>query len=156
MDVFTVSFFGHREIDDLFSLEEELNKLISGLMWEKEYVELLVGRDGDFDQLVSSTIRKCKRSVRNDNSAHVWVMPYFLAEYRDNEQAFLNYYDEIEIFSSGSALHFKAAFQARNQSMADRSNLVVFCVERRTGGAYQTLRYVQKKQIPFINLREIK
>ena len=156
MDVFTVSFFGHRKIDDLFSLEEELKKLISDLMWEKEYVELLVGRDGDFDQLVSSTIRRCKRSVRDDNSAHVWVMPYLLAEYRDNEQAFYDYYDEIEIYSAGSNPHFKAAFQARNRSMADRSDLVVFCVEHRKGGAYQTLRSVQQHQIPFINLKEIK
>ena len=155
MEIFTVSFFGHRQIEDLFSMEEELEKIISNLMWEKEYVEFLVGRDGDFDQLASSTIRRCKRSVRDDNSAHVWVMPYPLSEYRDNEQAFYDYYDEIEIFGGTANTHFKAAFQARNRSMADRSNLVIFCVERRNGGAYQTLRYVEKKGIPFINLREI-
>jgi len=152
LDVFTVSFFGHRRIEYLFSLEEELERIISGLMWEKEYVEFLVGRDGDFDQLVSSVVRRCKRSVRDDNSALVWVMPYPLAEYRDNEQAFHDYYDEVEIFSGESRTHFKSAFQARNRSMVDRSDLVIFCVERREGGAYQTLQYARKNNVPIVNL----
>lgn len=156
IDTYTVSFFGHRSIDNLFSLEKGLEKIISGLMWEKGYIEFLVGRDGDFDRLVASTIRRCKKSVRDDNSALVWVLPYPTAEFRDNEQFFHDYYDEIEIFSGSSKTHFKSAFQARNRSMADRSHLVVFCVERMEGSAYQTLRYVEKKEIPFINLREIK
>ena len=42
----------------------------------KEYVEFLVGRDGEVDQLVSSTVRRCKRTVRDDNSALVLVLPY--------------------------------------------------------------------------------
>ena len=155
LEVFTVSFFGHRNMDDLFALEDELEKLVSSLMWEKDYVEFLVGRDGDFDQLVSSVIRRCKQSVRDDNNALVWVMPYPLAEYRDNEQSFHAYYDEVEIFDGTSKTHFKSAFQARNRSMVDRSDLVVFAVERKQGGAWQTMQYVEKKGIPFINLREI-
>lgn len=154
METFTVSFFGHRQIDQLFSLEDEIEKIVSDLMREKKYVEFLVGRDGDFDQLVASTIRRCKRSVRDDNNALVWVMPYPLAEYLNNEQSFHNYYDEVEIFGGTANTHFKSAFQARNRSMADRSDLVIFCVERREGGAYQTMKYVEKRQIPFINLRE--
>jgi len=155
VEIFTVSFFDHRQIDDLFAVEAELETLVGRLMNEKEYVEFLVGRDGDFDQLVSSVVRRCKRSVRDDNNALVWVMPYPLAEYRDNERSFHEYYDEVEIFGGVSITHFKSAFQARNRSMVDRSQLVVFAVERKQGGAYQTLQYVEKKGIPFINLRAI-
>ena len=68
MNIFTVSFFGHRIIDRPFPIEQQLEKLIRELLTEKEYVEFLVGRDGD-DQLVSSSVRRCKRAIRDDNSA---------------------------------------------------------------------------------------
>ena len=68
MQLFTVSFFGHRQIDNFVEIELLLEKLIRGLMLSKEYIEFLVGRDGDFDQLVSSTVLRCKRTVRDDNS----------------------------------------------------------------------------------------
>lgn len=99
MQIFTVSFFGHRQIDNCFEIELLLEKLIRELMLSKEYVEFLVGRDGDFDQLVSSTVLKCKRTVRDDNSSLIWIMPYLIAEYRNNEEAYNNYYDEVEICS---------------------------------------------------------
>ena len=64
MSQYTVSFFGHRVIADPLMIEQRLETLIRKLLKEKEYVEFLVGRDGEFDQLVSSVIRRCKRSVR--------------------------------------------------------------------------------------------
>ena len=76
MNICTVSFFGHRQIDDVFKIEKQLEALIRELLLTKEYVEFLVGRDGEFDQLVSSTIRRCKRNTRDDNSALVLVLPY--------------------------------------------------------------------------------
>lgn len=151
MDTFTVSFFGHRYIDNPFPIEKALEELIGSLLRSKEYVEFLVGRNGDFDQLVSSTIRRCKREIREDNSAHVWVLPYLIADFRDNEEDYRSYYDEIEVFGSRNG-HYKAAFQARNQSMVDRSHLVVFYVERKEGGAYQTMRYAQKHGKHIFNL----
>lgn len=154
LETYTVSFFGHRRIDDVVRLEEALEEVICRLLWEKEYVEFLVGRDGDFDLLVASTIRRCKRNVRDDNSALVWVLPYPTAELRDNEESFRNYYDEIEICDSSAGKHFKAAIQIRNRNLVDRSALAVFCVERESGGAYQTLQYAKKKDIPMINLGE--
>ena len=95
--IYTVSFFGHRIIEDPLRIERYVEMLVRKLLDEKEYVEFLVGRDGDYDQLVSSTVRRCKRVVRDDNSALVWVMPYETAEYRDNVEAFHDYYDDIEV-----------------------------------------------------------
>lgn len=54
MTTFTVAFIGHREIDDLYRIENQLEEIIKDLLRSHEYVELLVGRDGDFDQAVSS------------------------------------------------------------------------------------------------------
>ena len=154
MDTFTVSFFGHRYIDNPFPVEKALDELIGALLRSHEYVEFLVGRNGDFDQLVSSTIRKRKREIRDDNSAHVWVLPYLTADFRDNEEDYRGYYDEIEVFGSRSG-HYKAAFQARNRSMVDRSHLSVFCVERNEGGAWQTMKYAQKQGKNIINLYDV-
>ena len=42
--------------------------------------------------------------------------------------------------------------QIRNQEMVDRSDLVIFCVERSSGGAYQTMKYAIKNQKNIINL----
>ena len=67
MNLFAVSFFGHREIDDPFVIERQLESIIRELLLTKEYVEFLVGRDGEFDQLVSSTVRRCKRTRRFNN-----------------------------------------------------------------------------------------
>ena len=153
MNTYTVSFFGHRYIDNPYPIEKALDELIGSLLRSKDYVEFLVGRNGDFDQLVSSTIRRCKREIRDNNSAHVWVLPYMTADYRDYEEDYRAYYDEIEVFSSAGG-HYKAAFQARNRSMVDRSHLVVFFVERKEGGAYQTMRYAIQQGKDYINLAE--
>ena len=153
MNTYTVSFFGHRYIDNPFPIEKVLMELIGSLLRNKDYVEFLVGRNGDFDQLVSSVIRRCKREIRKDNSAHVWVLPYVTADYRDYEEDYRAYYDEIEVFDSAGK-HFKAAFQARNRSMVDRADLVVFCVERNEGGAYQTMRYAIQQGKQYINLSD--
>ena len=56
LTIFTVSFFGHRQIDDPFTIEDKLERLIRELLTTKEYVEFLIGRDGEFDQLVASTV----------------------------------------------------------------------------------------------------
>ena len=154
MNTFTVSFFGHRVIEDPLRIEQRLEPLIRKLLKEKEYVEFLVGRDGEFDQIVSSTIRRCKRTIRDDNSAHVWVLPYPTADFRDNEEAYRDYYDEIEICASSAGGHFKGAYQTRNREMVDRADLIVFCIQHESGGAWQTMKYARKQNIPYINLNE--
>ena len=154
MEVFTVSFFGHRMIDDVLEIENRLEQLIRTLLSEHEYVEFLVGRDGEFDQLVSSAIRRCKREYRSDNSSHIWVLPYLTAEYRDNKESFRDYYDEIEVCESAAGSHYKNAHQTRNRAMVDRSDLVVFCIQHASGGAWQTMKYAKKQGVLCINLNE--
>ena len=154
LNTYTVSFFGHRIIKDPLLMEQRLESLICKLLKEKEYVEFLVGRDGEFDQIVSSTIRRCKRNIRDDNSTHVWVLPYVTAEFRDNEESFREYYDEIEICGAADG-HFKGAHQKRNREMADRSDLIVFCIQRESGGAWQTMKYARKQNKPYINLNDL-
>ncbi len=152
LNTYTVSFFGRRILESPMLMEQRLEILIRKLLKEKEYVEFLVGRDGEFDQIVSSVIRRCKRNIRDDNSAHIWVLPYPTAEFRHHEESFRQYYDEIEICDSAATSHFKGAHQARNRAMVDRSNLVVFCIQHENGGAWQTMNYAKRRAVPYMNI----
>lgn len=155
MNLYTVSFFGHRQIDNVFVIEQHLETIIRELLITKEYVEFRIGRDGEFDQLVASTVRRCKRVIRDDNSALVLVLPYTTAEYQNNEQSFHEYYDEIDICAASAQRHFKSAHQIRNRSMVDRSDLVIFCVKHNSGGAYQTMQYAKKENANIVNLPDV-
>ncbi|WP_243414201.1 hypothetical protein [Pseudoflavonifractor phocaeensis] len=114
----------------------------------------MVGRGGDFDQIVSSAVKRFQRRIRADNSSLVWILPYPTAELRNYEESFSAYYDEIEICDAAQNSHPKRAYQIRNRQMVDRSDLVVFYVEHNSGGAYQTMQYAQGKGKRIINLAE--
>ena len=88
LEIFTVAFFGHRYIDNPYKLEELLEEHIRKLIDEKEYVDFLVGRNGEFDQCASSTVLRVRKNVRDDNSALVLMLPYPTAEYLNNEEYF--------------------------------------------------------------------
>ena len=154
LNVYTVSFFGHREIERYRETEAALEKVIYQLLTEHEYVEFLIGRSGEFDQLVSSTVHRVRKRLDCSNSSLVLVLPYVTAEFRDNEESFYAYYDEVEICQSASEGHFKAAMQTRNKEMVDRSDLVIFNVDHASGGAYQTMKYAKKNEISYINISE--
>ena len=152
---FTVSFFGHRYVEDFSGVERTVERILSELFQRNEMIELLVGKDGEFDQIVSSSIKRAKRQYGDYYCSHVWVLPYPTAELRDNENAFYEYYDAIEIASNITGnTHPKAAFQARNRMMVDRSDLVIFYVDHPKGGAYQTYQYAMKQEKEIINIVE--
>ena len=153
MNTYTVSFFGHREIENFSEMELRLESLIRDLIEQKEYVEFLVGRNGEFDQLVASTVLRLKRIVREDNSALVLILPYMTAEFANNQESFERYYDEIEISAIAAGKHFKSAIQARNREMVERSDMVI-CYVIHKGGAYQSVQYAKKQNKKIINVAE--
>lgn len=154
----TVSFFGHRQLPDPLltaQLEKALTQFISDRLNEQVYVEFLVGRNGEFDRLVTAVIRRCHKTIRRDNSALVLTLPYATAEYRNNESAFCDFYDDICIINTPRGRHAKSAYRTRNRAMIDRSDIVVFYVDHPFGGAYQALCYAIKTGTAYINLGEI-
>lgn len=156
LEIYTVAFFGHRYIDQFAVAETGVEEIVRKLLESKEYTEFLVGREGDFDQIVSSTIKRLKRSGRDDNSSLTWVLPYPTAELENNEKDYEKYYDNIEVCEESSRSHFKGAIQIRNKNMVDRADLIVCYVEHQSGGAYQTIKYAEKQGKHIINLAEEK
>ena len=157
LNIYTVSFFGHRYIDNASEVEQHLDCLLHDLIVQKEYVEFLVGRDGDFDTIASAAIKRAIHSYGYGNAHFILMLPYMKAEYRDNEKEFLDYYDEVEVCTESSEAHPKSAIQVRNRCMVDRSDLVVCCIQHKSGGAYKTVQYAVKqgKQVRNLSDRQL-
>ena len=117
-------------------------------------MDFVVGRNGEFDQCVSSTVLRVRKNVRDDNSALVLVLPYVTAEYLNNEEYFHDYYTDIEISYSASMAHPKSAIQIRNREMVDRASLIICYIEENTGGAWQSVKYAIEQGKTVINLAE--
>ena len=102
MNIYTVSFFGHRRVEFGADIENRLDTVLYDLITQREYVDFLIGRDGDFDLFVSSAIRRTIGNYAYGNTHFTLVLPYMKAEYRDNENNYLEYYDEVEICSESA------------------------------------------------------
>lgn len=152
MNIYTISFFGHRYLECGADIENRLDKLLHNLITQQEYVDFLIGRDGGFDLLASSAIKRAIRSYAYRNTHFSLVLPYMKAEYRDNEKSYLEYYDEVEICSESAESHPKSAIQVRNRSIVDRSDLVMCCIQHKSGGAYKTIQYAEKQGKKIVNL----
>ena len=145
MEVYTVSFFGHREIENALEVERKLEAKITELIQTKQYIEFLVGREGEFDILVASVVKRVKKQMDYGNCSLIWVLPYMKAEFRDNKKNFLDYYDDVEICEQSAKAHFKSAMQIRNRAMVDRADLVICCIQHKSGGAYKTVQHAEKQ-----------
>ena len=88
------------------------------------------------------------------NCSVIWVMPYLKSDYIKNRESYDSYYDSVELCELSANAHPKSAIQIRNRAMVDRSDLCVFYVTHKGGGAYQTLRYAEKVDANIINLCE--
>ena len=147
MNIFTVSFFGHRQIENALDVERKLEAKISELIQTKQYIEFLVGREGEFDILAASVVKRVKKQMDYGNCSLVLVLPYMKAEFRDNEKDFLDYYDDVEICGQSAKTHYKSAMQIRNKAMVDRSDLVICCIQHKSGGAYKTVKYAEEQSV---------
>ena len=148
MDVFTVSLFGHREIDDLRRLKGRLVPIIKELIQTKEYISFLVGRNGEFDEYVASLIKHTQKEVGKENNDLTLVLPYKVTDL----EYYQKYYDNVMIPESVCGAHPKSAITLRNRWMVEQADLVVAYVERDTGGAYTAMRYAKKCNKDVVNL----
>ena len=154
LNIFTVAFFGHRYVDNIIKVENLLEEQIRKLIDENEYVDFLVGRNGDFDQCVSSSVLRVRKNHRDDNSSLVLVLPYPTAEYLNNEESFHEYYTDVEISQAASVAHPKSAIQIRNRELVDRADLIICYIEHKKGGARQAAEYANEQGKTVINLAE--
>ena len=70
----------------------------------------------------------------------------------NNKDYYADMYDEVLIPDESDAAHYKAMTNVRNRWMVDNSNYIITYIRRDHGGAYNTYRYAEKKNIEIIRL----
>lgn len=141
LDIYRVSFIGHREVNNFSFIEEQVENIVKELINTKEYVEFYVGRNGEFDIMVASVIKRTQRDYGKSNNSLILVIPYSIANQEDME----NYYDEVWYPSELHNVHYKSAITKRNEWFVNNSEMLVAYVERDYGGAYECLKKAQQK-----------
>ena len=147
----TVSFFGHRELENFRMIEQTLTDKINALLDEHEYVSFLVGRNGEFDELVASVIKRAQRRRGTDRCEINLVLPYCVAgiEFYENYYASVFIPDELP-----QKIHHKRAISVRNRIMIERSDEAVFYITKDFGGAYEAYKYATKLGKRVVNLAD--
>ena len=151
MHIYTVSLFGHREVDNLQQLSVKLIPFVREIIQTKSYVTFLIGRNGEFDEFVASVIKQVQREVGKENNDITLVLPYTVADLEYYEK----YYDDIIIPEITQGAHPKSAITLKNRWMIEQSDLVIFYVTHEKGGAYTAMRYAKKLNKNIINLHTL-
>ena len=149
MEIYRVSFAGHRELYGIRDIEDRIESLARELLRTKDYVEFYMGRSGDFDISSASAIKRAQNGLDSRNSSLILVLPHSVKD----QEYYESFYDEI-LLPIDANIHFKASITKRNEWLVDKTDLLVAYVEHPHGGAYKTLKYAEKLGIKIINLAD--
>ena len=147
-EAYRVVLFGHRDFYGHRLLEERLCSLLKNILCTHSFLEIYIGRNGEFDRYVASVVKHLKAVVGEERIALYCVLPY---PEKDMEY-YENYYDGVMIPGHIERVHPKGAIEKRNRWMVEQADLVVGYVERDSGGACAALRYAEKHGKNIINL----
>lgn len=142
---YTVVLFGHRQLANALQLEQQLEGIVRDWLRTHAQVNFLLGRNGEFDLLAASVIRRVRRDF-GERSAHLTLLlPYPTSEYRDNGAEFHRYSDEVAIFAALPSTPAKACIPLHNRAISTRmtrssaalttpsAHMTQRCTPRRTG-----------------------
>lgn len=145
------TFCGHAKY--IFS-EKEI-QLFKNLLLEhvEKYpcCEFFLGNYGNFDRLAFLLLSKIKESFPNIKL--IFVTPYIDENYSKLKNA-KEIFDEI-IYPPLEKVPKRFAISKRNEWMIDNSNYLFAFVKATYGGAYKSLEYAKRKNIPFTNVATI-
>lgn len=144
----TCCFFGHRQV--FHKINTELEKLIFHLIEEKGVTTFLVGGYGEFDSKCSEAVDSAKRKYPYIKL--YLIKPYFSNELNINKEYYYACYDDIIIPDILAGIHYKAVIGVRNKWMIDQSQYVIAYLRRDFGGAYDAVKYANKKNVQVLNI----
>ena len=150
-DTYRVVLFGHRDFDGHRVLDERLYPLLRNLLRTKSYVEIYIGRNGEFDIYAATVAKRVQKAMGKSNNAFICVLPYP----EKNIEYYEAYYDSVIIPECAEKTRPKGAITKRNRWMVEQADLFVCYVEREAGGAYTALKYAKKLAKQIINLAEM-
>ena len=147
-DIYRVVLFGHRYFEGHRVLDKKLYPLIGDLIRTKSFLEIYIGRNGEFDIYAASIVKRVQNALGKDNNELICVLPYTEKDIEYYEK----YYDSVIIPDCVWKSHPKGSITKRNRWMVEQADLFICYVEREEGGAYTALKYAKKLQKQIINL----
>ena len=150
-ETYRVVLFGHRYFEGHRVLDEHLEPLLKELIRKKPFVEIYIGRNGEFDIYAASVVKRVQNAMGKENSEFICVLPYPEKDMEYYEE----YYDNVMIPECIGRTHPKGAITKRNRWMVEACDLFICYVEREEGGAYTAMKYAKKLEKKVINLATI-
>ena len=134
------SGFGHRNVFE--NICDKLDEAIESAIQQGCEI-FYTGAMGDFDSLFSSAVRRAKKTYPHIKL--ICIKPYFTNDINTNRDYYTALYDDIIIPDELAGIHYKAAIKARNRWMIDNSEIILIYTIRNYGGAYDALKYAERK-----------
>ena len=132
----TVTFCGHKELDDPGAIRRWLEETVERLILEGAD-RFLLGGYGAFDMLAASVVFQAKQ--KHPAVRSILVLPYL------DRKADASLYDST-LYPPLETVPLRFAIVRRNEYMVSRSDVVIAYVLYSWGGAAATLRYAEKQQ----------
>ena len=149
----TCVFSGHREVL-IPGIEMRLSDEIERLLQTDSKFLFLSGGMGQFDEMGSAAVRAAKRRHPDMDITLALVLPYPSRRLNADKEYYGALFDGIIIPSISDAAHRKAAIGLRNRWMVEQSDIVLACIYRSFGGAWDTVNYARRLGKPVINLAD--
>ena len=148
-----ITFIGHRNLKKTKELLGLIEKSIVDNIDNSGKNIIYCGEYGDFDEMCREISQKIKRSF--ENIEIVFISPYFTLSQQIKIREFVEsgVYDSA-MYPELENVPLKFAINYRNQWMIERADLIIAYVDREYGGAYNSLRFAERKGKRIINLAE--
>lgn len=143
----TVTFCGHSDFVPSTAMEARLLSVLASQIGDSP-AELLLGGYGNFDRFAL----RCGKIFQQTHPqvSLIYVTPYMVTERQTSVGA---EYDGI-IYPPLEHIPPRYAILHRNRYMVERADLVIACITRSRGGAYQTYLHARRKGKTMINLAD--
>ena len=147
------TFIGHSFVFSS-TAKKRLKDEIETYLADVDEASFYVGGRGEFDGMAASAVRVAKTQHRDKKIQLYLIEPYFHTGLNRDKDYNEKLYDGIIIPQELLGVHPKAAIQKRNRWMCDQAELLIAFVCRDFGGAYETLKYAERKHKRIINLAD--
>ena len=132
----TVTFCGHREVDEPEQVREWLRETVRRLA-ETGAAEFCMGDNGAFDRMAAGVVSELRRDFSGIRSVLILAYP-------DHPAYDAALYDG-SVYPGLESIPRRFAISHRNRWMVERADCVLVYVRYGWGGAAQTLEYARRK-----------
>ena len=132
-EIYRIAMFGHRDFNCHRQLEERLIPVLRDLIRKKKFIEIYMGRDGEFDTYAATLVKRVQKDYDDYHAIEFnLVLPYPKKDMEDFEK----YYDRVDIPISA---HPKLAITKRNEGW--QSKPILYSVILSTKAVEHTRQY---------------